>query len=51
MTVKELFMKADLKKIAASVAASDWSLNIRNDITDDEKEQKGKLSRIIVRFL
>ena len=39
MTVKELFMKADLKKIAASVAASNWSLNIRNDITNDEKEQ------------
>lgn len=39
MTVKELFMKADLKKIAASVAADDWSLKIRNDITDEEKDQ------------
>ena len=38
MTVKELFMKADLKKIAASVAADDWSLKIRNDITDEEKD-------------
>lgn len=39
MTVKELFMKADLKKIAASVAASDWTLKIRNDITEEEKDK------------
>lgn len=48
MTVKELFMKADLKKIAASVAADDWSLNIRNDITDEEKDQIRKKYREIL---
>ena len=42
MTVKELFMKADLKKIAASVAASDWTLKIRNDITEEEKDKLRK---------